>query len=119
GSRVFIAKDEGGGQTHKWLFWLNNGQLQFLIGDGASGTSLGSGTFSPALNRWYHVAVSRSGSLFSFYVDGVLSSTGTSAAAIPAISASLTIGQAENLYFLGGQEDEVTIYNRALSATEI
>ena len=55
-----------------------------LIGDGGSQTSLGSGTFSPALNRWYHVAVSRSGSLFSFYLDGVLNS---------AVVATVTIGR--------------------------
>ena len=119
GSRVFIAKDEGPGPTHKWMFWLNNGQLQFLVDDGTAETLLGSGAFNPVLNHWHHVAVTRARSVFSFYVDGVLASTVTSTVSIPTIIAPLTIGQAENLFFMGGLEDEVTIYQRALSAAEI
>jgi hypothetical protein len=119
GSRVFIAKDEGPGPTHKWVFWLNNGQLQFLVDNGPAETLLGSGAFNPVLNRWHHVAMTRGGSVFSFYVDGVLISAVVSTVSIPTISAPLTIGQAENLFFMGGLEDEVTIYHRALSAAEI
>jgi hypothetical protein len=119
GSRVFIAKDEGPGQTRKWMFWLNNGQLQLFVGDGAAERLLGSGSFDPILNHWHHVAVARNGSVFSFYVDGTLSSTNASIAAIPVVNAPVTLGQAENHYFMGGLEDEVTIYHRALSASEI
>jgi hypothetical protein len=119
GSRALIAKDNGSGQANKWIFWLNGGQLQFLVGSGGSQTLLGAGAFSPALNTWHHLAVTRAGSLFSFYVDGTLSSTASSAVPIPAISAPLTIGQAENSFFMGGLEDEVTLYSRGLSAGEI
>jgi hypothetical protein len=119
GSQALIAKDDGSSQPNKWIFWLNNGQLQFYVGNGSSQTSIGSGVFSPALNTWHHLAVTRSGSLFSFYVDGVLSSTATYAGAIPAIAGPLTIGQTEGKYFMGGLEDEVTIYNQALGAGEI
>jgi hypothetical protein len=119
GSRVFIAKDEGPGQTRKWLFWLNNGQLQLLVGDGPAERLLGSGAFNPVLNHWHHLAVTRSSSVFSFYVDGVLNSTDTNTAAIPIITGPLTIGQTENLFFMGGLEDEIAIYSRALSAGEI
>jgi Concanavalin A-like lectin/glucanases superfamily/Immunoglobulin domain/Immunoglobulin I-set domain len=119
GSRALIAKDNGPGANNKWIFWLNGGQLQFLIQTGQSGVSVGSAAFNPALNTWHHLAVNRSGSLFSFYLDGALVSTGTSSTPIPAITAPLTIGQAEGLYFMGGLEDEVTIYARALSPTEV
>jgi len=120
GSRPFVACDEGGGTVNKWIFWLNNGQLQLhLYGSGIGVVYLGSGSFSPVINRWHHVAVTRSGSLFSFYVDGVLNSTATSSVVIPTANAPLTIGQAENLFFMGGYEDEVAIYSRALSAGEI
>ena len=118
GSRAFISKDEGSGATRKWIFWLNNGQLQFLFGQ-ASSITVGSGAFTPILNRWHHVAVTRLGSVFSFYVDGVLNSVAQSTAAIPTVSAPLTIGQAEGTYFMGGLEDEVTIYSRALGAAEL
>jgi Concanavalin A-like lectin/glucanases superfamily/Immunoglobulin I-set domain len=119
GSRALMAKDNGPGQNNKWIYWLTGGQLQFLIGTGSSSVTLGSGTFSPALNTWHHLAVTRSGSLFSFYMDGTLISTGSSSTPIPTITAPLTIGQAEGGNFMGGLEDEVTIYSRALSLVEI
>ena len=68
---------------------------------------------------WYHVAVTRSGSLFSFYLDGAVSSTATSSVSIPNANAPLTLGQAEGIAFLGGDEDEIAIYSRALNASEI
>ena len=119
GSGALIAKDNGPGANNKWIFWLNGGQLQFLVQTGQSGFNVGSAAFSPALNTWHHLALTRSGSFFSFYVDGVLVSTDSSGAPIPAITAPLTIGEAENTAFMGGLEDEVTIYSRALSAPEI
>jgi hypothetical protein len=119
GSQSLIAKDSGSGQANKWIFWVSNGQLQLYLGNGSSQGAIGTGTFNPALNTWHHLAVTRSGSLFSFYADGVLISTATYSAAIPAISAPLTIGQSEGNYFMGGLEDEVALYSRALSASEI
>jgi hypothetical protein len=116
GTQAFMAKDEGPGNTSKWIFWLNQGKLQFQA---SAGLTIGGGTFNPILNHWHHVAVTRSGPTFSFYVDGALNSTGASTAPIPQADAPLTLGQAENTFFLDGLEDEVTIYSRALSATEI
>jgi hypothetical protein len=120
GSRAFIADDQGGGTLNKWIFWLNNGQLQLHLYSSSLGVIyLGSGTFSPVLNRWHHLAVTRSASLFSFYVDGALNSTAASSVAIPNANAPLTIGEAENSFFMGGLEDEIAVYNRALGADEI
>ena len=70
-------------------------------------------------NHWYHVAVTWSGTTFSFYLDGVLNSTATSSVAIPTANAALTIGEAENSFFQAGFQDEVSIYSRALSGSEI
>jgi hypothetical protein len=120
GTRAFIAYDQGGGTLNKWIFFLNNGQLQLhLNGPSIGAVDLGSGAFNPGLNQWHHVAVTRSGTLFSFYVDGAVNSTASSSVMIPDANAPLTIGMAENLFYLGGYEDEVAIYNRALSAAEI
>ena len=118
GNRAFISKDEGPGNANKWIFWLNNGQLQFQYGNSTAYVT-GSGAFTPVLNQWHHVAVTRHGFQFTFYVDGAVSSTTTSTAAIPTINAPITIGQAEGGYFMGGMEDEVTIYRRALTASDV
>jgi Concanavalin A-like lectin/glucanases superfamily/Immunoglobulin domain/Bacterial Ig domain len=119
GSRAFIAKDPAGGTINKWMFWLNNGQLQFQYVNGTTVVMVGTGAFSPNIDQWYHVAVTRSGSLFSFYANGALVSSGVNSLGIPPIAAPVTIGEAENNFYQGGQEDEVTIYGRALSATEV
>jgi Concanavalin A-like lectin/glucanases superfamily len=125
GSRALIAKDNGPGQNNKWIFWVvtspqqSLAQLQFLIGAGSSSISLGNVGFSPPLNSWHHVAVTRAGSMFSFYLDGALIGTDSTSMPIPAITAPLTIGEAEGGNFMGGLEDEVTVYGRASSASEI
>ena len=119
GSRTFIAKDEGGGVLNKWIFWLNSGQLQLQLVNGSMVQLLGSGAFNPNPNQWYHVALTRQGSLFSFYLNGSLISSATSSLGIPVIAAPVTIGEAENTFYEGGLEDEVTLYRRALSASEV
>src|SRR2546427_124746 len=64
-------------------------------------------------------AVTRSGSAWIFYVNGSSIGTDISTAAVPTTSAPLTIGNAEGTFHFNGLEDEISIYNRALSAAEI
>ena len=75
--------------------------------------------FSPAVGQWYHLAVTRSGSTYTIYINGAASGSATNAYTIPDPNAPLTIGQAENLGFMKGRLDEVTVYNRALAPEEI
>jgi uncharacterized repeat protein (TIGR01451 family) len=62
--------------------------------------------------------VTRNGSAYALYIDGVQVATATNSIAIPDPAASLTIGRAE-AYFLNGLVDEVEIFNRALTASEV
>ncbi|MCL5096512.1 MAG: FG-GAP-like repeat-containing protein, partial [Candidatus Omnitrophica bacterium] len=120
GNRVFVASDAGGGSHDKWLFWLNGGKLQFHVNDSTGDAlSIGSASFSPTIGQWYHLALTRSGSNFTFYVDGSSVATNAAVRAIPDVSAPVTIGQAESNYYFNGLLDEVSVYNRALSAAEI
>ena len=68
---------------------------------------------------WHHVAVTRSNSVVVFYVDG----TAYPAAAYNptfTFTSTIGIGVANNLaYNFYGSMDEVAVYNRALTATEI
>jgi predicted Ser/Thr protein kinase len=119
-SSTFVAHDEGPYEVNKWIFWLNHGLLQMHLNDSAHiSADLGSGAFNPVLGAWYHLAVTRSGPVFSFYVNGALNSVATHAGAVPSASAALTIGATENHFFLDGEEDEIAIYNRALGQAEI
>jgi hypothetical protein len=119
GSRVLVASDQGPGTQNKWIFWLNGGVLQFHINGAAANVLIGTAAFAPALNQWYHLAVTRQGSTYTFFVNGSAVSSNTDNHAVPDANGPLTLGQAEGLYFFNGLLDEVSIYNRALSAGEV
>jgi hypothetical protein len=74
------------------------------------------------VNQWYHMVVTFDGSETTnntkIYLNGVLDNQGTWALDyVPQTSASTKIGG--GAYWLDGSLDDVRIYNRALSATEI
>lgn len=118
---VFVAQDEGGGTTRKWDFFYSNGQLAFHIN--APGTVFefltSPSTFTPATGEWHLYTVTRSGTTYTFYVDGVSLGTTSSSLTIPDANAPLTIGQAEGVGFFDGRLDDVRIYDRALSQAEV
>jgi hypothetical protein len=119
---ALVANDEGSGALNKWIFLLNNGQLQFHINSptiGNPGVNIGSTSFSPNPGEWHHVAVTRSGTSYTFYVDGTPGSSVTNSMAVPDANAALTIGEGENNFFVNGLIDEVEIFDRALSTSEI
>lgn len=119
-SHIFIGNDEGPGTRNKWFFALGGGFLNFHINGPTVGSSfLPLVPFSPAVGQWYHLAVTRSGTTFTIFVDGVARGSAVNAIAIPNASAPLTIGQAESLGFMAGRLDEVAVYDRALSAGEL
>ncbi len=71
------------------------------------------------VGQWYHIAVTISGNTGSIYINGNLDST-ASRTGTPATSADpLTIAYAGFLTYFPGRIDEIKIYNRALSSSEI
>jgi hypothetical protein len=99
---------------------LGGGVLSFHINDPVNGPVWPvQAVFTPALNQWYHLAVTRSGNTFTIYVNGVAIGSGTSTRVIPTPNAPLTMGEAEGLGYMNGYLDEVSIYNQALSQGQI
>lgn len=78
-----------------------------------------SGTTVLAAAKWYHVAVTRSGSSFVLYVNGVQDATATSSPDFNVANGYL--GASPNLTTdrLTGILSQPLFYNRALSATEV
>jgi Concanavalin A-like lectin/glucanases superfamily len=74
-------------------------------------------------NQWYHLAIVRSGLDFSMYVNGSLSAEITVTNSFPLVGNYLQVGNdLSNTYggaYFHGNLDELRIYNRALSASEI
>ncbi len=117
---VFIGNDEGRYTVNKWFFALGDSRLYFHVNGPETGSFfLVQAPFSPATNRWYHLAVVRKGDVFTVYRDGVAIGAETNAVTVPNPNAPLTIGEAEGNYFLNGLIDEVSVYRYALTAADI
>ncbi len=71
------------------------------------------------LNRFYHVAVVKTGNSYTFYIDGQQKGTRVITTSVADVAAPLTIGYAEGGIVHNGAIDEVRIYNRALSSNEV
>ncbi len=116
---IFIGHDEGGGTQNKWWFGLGGGQLNFHInGPGTGLAFLALTDFNPNLEQWYHLSVTRSGNNFTTYIDGTAGTVQSGTLAIPNANTFITIGQAEG-FFHHGAIDDITLYDRALSLSEI
>ena len=122
---TIASKDEGGGNTNKWIFAYANNYgvsnatvLHFNTSSGG-GIFLASNPWIPVIGQWYHLAVVKSGSSYTFYRDGVADGTGTNSTTIPVVNASLKLGQAEGAFWLRGALDDVRIWNIARTQTQI
>lgn len=82
-----VAQGTAGFTSNAGFFFLrhSSNNLRFIFtddGTGASGFKICDTPFSPTVNVWYHLAVTRSGTSIRLFIDGVLSNTLTSSAAI-------------------------------------
>jgi hypothetical protein len=84
-------------------------------GSGFFGTSV-IGNF---LNKWSHVAYSRSGTTLSVYVNGSFAASCTTTSSATVSNPVFKIGNYLGGRDLTGTADEVRLYNRPLSAAEI
>ena len=127
---VFLSNDNGPFNVDKWIFALSSTDLEFITGETATGGGIFSPVvpFAPEVGRWYHLALTRSGTTYKVCVDGVqVGSPGTNLSVIPNPASPLTIGAAleplgSGMSFGGvmsGRLDEVTIYHRQLSDSEL
>jgi uncharacterized repeat protein (TIGR01451 family) len=119
---IFIGHDQGGGSLNKWFFAMGGGVLDFTVYNTAQPPPNGflvRAPFAPIVGQWYHLAVTKAGTTFTIYVNGVAVGSEVSPSPIATASAPLTIGQAEDIGFTNGLLDEMSIYNRALSQAEL
>ncbi|MCC7451492.1 MAG: hypothetical protein IT324_29050, partial [Anaerolineae bacterium] len=74
-----------------------------------------------AVGRWDYIAMTRSGSTLTLYINGVAVATGTASGSLVTTSNALAIGRKGSLSeaYFNGAIDEVAIYNKALTADQI
>jgi prepilin-type N-terminal cleavage/methylation domain-containing protein len=114
--RIITKRAAGGDSSWYSLFINPSGYLQLE-------TTGGNGNSTVAVNngQWHQIVAVKVGTAISYYVDGSAAGTTTGAANITTTS-NLTIGDwigAPGTQNFSGQIDDVRIYNRALSQSEI
>lgn len=71
--QCIISKWNNTGSNNSWAFWYNSTVLKFSYSsNGVADNTAVQGTWDPAANTWYHVAVMRRGTVTYLFVDGVL-----------------------------------------------
>jgi hypothetical protein len=129
GRLPFVSHDDAGGGHNKWIFWFDDQgdgaghlpgpALRFHINGSSPSSNPIAAPWTPTVNEWHFVAISRSGSDYALYIDsGSPVQTASDANPVPVAVVPLSIGSAEAFSF-SGQLDEVQLFARALPANEI
>ena len=117
GWRTAILKERGSDLLYA-LYASNGSKPRTENYTGVENTAAGSSALP--LNAWSHITATYDGANLRFYVNGVLVTTKASTGAMPNTANALHIGgNAVWGEYFSGLIDEVRIYNRALSASEI
>jgi hypothetical protein len=99
--------------TDGWRLYRNYNQLQFW--DGVGGYSLILEGGSTSTSSWYHVAITRSGTTCTLYLNGNSTDTGTSSETFTSTAFKISF---TTLPF-NGLIDEVALWDSALSASDV
>jgi hypothetical protein len=102
------------------LLLKSNLKLAFYVAGGPYGTYDGNGVFTLSSGLWYHVAATLSPTASVGYVNGVVDISVAGGTALISTGAFLIGNQYGPLSrYYNGQMDDVSVYNRALTAGEI
>lgn len=126
GSRTLLANATGGSMGNGFRLFINtwgtaDGRLLFETGNGTVGDSASSGTGVFAFNQWNHLAivVNRTTGTASIYCNRRLVSTDSSIRTDFANNLALYIGRLVTGGNFHGQIDDLRLYNKLLSNTDI
>ena len=109
-------------QTSKYALGLDGSSRTFLLQLKTGVTSAIFGSTIPANNTWYHVVGTWDGANMNLYVNGVSDATPVAKTGTMAADSAVTeIGSrgGGTQHFWNGSIDDLRIYDRALSASEV
>jgi hypothetical protein len=125
GLRTFFGKPYGSGPQDSFTVWLDGTTLRAVVTTPSGFGPILGYPFTPEIGRWYHIAFTfdDTNDLQTLYLDGAPVASGTVTESIVYDTRPLVIGaDIENgsyAFFHNGFIDEVTLYDRPLSAMEI
>ena len=106
-----------------YYLWITGGKAQFGFNDSGGVGHNATSAASVNDNAWHHLAGTYDGTTVRVYVDGVQAGSVAASAAVyyPGGSNGIAIGRDGNAdaAYLAGTIDEVAVYDRALTATEV
>lgn len=107
----------GANANQAFLFFTTGGNLTFRYGNG---TTYGSRALACSPDVWHHVVGVNNGSTCTLYMDGVAGVPNAGAYPIYNSGVEFTMGSdGGGAYDFNGLIDEVTIWSRALSSSEV
>jgi Concanavalin A-like lectin/glucanases superfamily/Domain of unknown function DUF11/IPT/TIG domain/Ig-like domain CHU_C associated/G8 domain len=121
---MLFGKTAGTGTSESYGVSYKDGLLWFGVGT-TGGITYQTVAFTPVIGTWHHIALTFSDAAddLRLYVDGQLAHNSTSFVNVTYDSHAFTIGteyENESLaYFFPGVIDEVTLYNRQLTANDV
>ncbi len=98
---------------------LNSGRIEFTITTDGSTDEYFESTIGVGTGKWSHVALTYDGSTMRAYINGVAAGTKSLSGTMFNSTAPIEIGARNNAHFFNGNIDEVRIWTRVLSETEI
>ena len=116
-----IVEKSTGNLPNPYDFYLiqTTGVPAFYRGNG-SVYGYVNGTSAPTRNTWQFIAVTMSGTTVKHYLNGQTNGSGTLSTTIANGSGSMRIGsRADLIPLMKGAMDEVRVYNRALTPSEV
>lgn len=116
GGEKQIYSENSGGSVYE--LYLTGDKACNAIWRGGSWTETCS-TTSISPNHWYHVATTLGAGGARLYLNGVLENITSSALPTDQVITAINVGRASGFYYFSGLVDELKLYNRALTATEI
>lgn len=120
GSNSIVAKTSKGTASPYDLYTTpDTGTLRFAVGDGGSSQEIESSE-ALTVGEWQHVVAVRSGSTGRLYINGAPKGSGSLSTSAVDDNGPLRIGSRDDEgTHMKGDLDDVRIYNRVLSETEI
>lgn len=127
-SGLFTNVIQNGPNLYGWMIWHYNEQIYFNRYDGINGYSINTGTPLISMNTWSHIVISRKNGASKLYVNGnLLASDSTTANTAYTTTHYPTIGARQSYlipvydWFCANNSkiDEVNVYNKELTATEV
>ena len=93
--------------------------VSIRLGGGSGSSALGLDPFSSTdVNKWVHLVILRANGVYKFYWNGSVRTSGT-INYTPATPTKFTIGSLGSQDYFKGSLDDIRIYNRVLTDSEI